>query len=346
MKKIVCLVLAVGMMLFAFAACGTTEPASTQSVSATESPEATAEETGEAAVESAASGLTVKEGMKIGLSVYDLANPYFVTVVNGAQAKCDELGIELIVDDPKSNSAAQVTAIDNFITMEVDAIIICPLDTAAVESSLQKAKEKGIKIISQSSCSETRDVWVSADEWDMGHVAGVAAGEWLAEKYGADSSPVVAVLGWDQISTQILRGDGMEDGIKEYVANAKIIRQDANTTAQGQNVADSLLQAYPDLTAFVCINDATGIGVYSAVEAAGKNNDDFYIGAIDATEQGLALLAEGKAFRGTVDLIPFENGGIDVELAAQLVNGESVEDPYVIPAKNVNQDNVSEYLNK
>lgn len=347
MKKTLCLVLALGMILVAFAACGAPQESAAASQTATESVavEESAAPT-EEAVESSASGLSVKEGMKIGLSVYDLANPYFVTVVNGAQAKCDELGIELIVDDPKSNAAAQVTAIDNFITMEVDAIIICPLDTAAVESSLQKAQEKGIKIISQSSCSDTRDVWVSADEWDMGHVAGVACGQWLAEKYGADSSPVVAVLGWDQISTQKLRGDGMEDGIKENIANAQIIRQDANTTAQGQSVTDSLLQAYPDLTAIVCLNDAGAIGAFSAVEAAGKNNDDFYIGAIDATQQGLELVAEDNCYRGTVDLIPYENGGIDVELAVQLVNGETVEDPYVIPAKNVNKDNVGEYLGK
>ena len=243
------------------------------------------------------------EGLKIGLSVYDLANPYFVSVANGAQAKCDELGIELIIDDPKSDAAAQVTALDNFITMEVDAIIVCPLDTAACESVVKEAKDKG------------------------------GAADWIVEKYGADAEITCAVLGWDQISTQIARGDGMEDAIREKCPNAKIIRQDANTTAHGQSVADSLLQANPDLQVVVCINDATGIGVYSAVQAAGKDNDDFYIGSIDATDEAIAQIQKGGAYRASVDLIPYENGGIDVELAVQLIHGESLDDTYVIPAQ-------------
>lgn len=368
MKKIVCLVMAIALALLAFTACSgtstksaaattaaaaaTTAAAKTEAAAATTKAATTTAATttsgttsGATAVETATKDLKVKKGMKIGLTVYDLGNPYFVTVQNGAQAKCDELGIELVTNDPKSDSAAQVTAIDNFITMGVDAIICCPLDTAAVEGSLQKAKEAGIKIVSQSSCSDTRDVWVSADEWDMGHVAGDACGKWLEQKFGKDSKPTVAVLSWSKIATQIKRGDGMEDGIKEHVAGANVIRQDANTTEQGQSVADSLLQANPDLCAVVCINDATGIGVLSAVQAANKDNDNFYIGAIDATQEGLELVKANNCYRGTVDLIPYENGGIDVELCVQLVNGEKVEDPYVIPAKNVDSSNVDEYLN-
>ena len=101
-KKVLGMLLAVAMMGFVLAGCG----------SGTKQEEAAPTETtesGKDAVDTAADA-TGKgtEGLKIGLSVYDLANPYFVSVANGAQAKCDELGIELIIDDPKSDAAAQV----------------------------------------------------------------------------------------------------------------------------------------------------------------------------------------------------------------------------------------------
>ena len=341
-KKVLGMLLAAAMMVSLFTGCSTGTQTDTANEGTTEE---AAEEQGADAVDEAAedasadtSGKT--EGLKIGLSVYDLANPYFVSVANGAQARCDELGIELIIDDPKSDAAAQVTALDNFITMEVDAIIVCPLDTAACESVVQEAKEKGIAIISQSSCTETHDVWVSADEYNMGYVCGEGAADWILENYGEEADFTVAVLGWDQISTQIARGDGMEAAISEKCPNVNIVRQDANTTAQGQSVADSLLQAYPDLQAVVCINDATGIGVYSAVQAAGKDNDDFYIGSIDATDEAIAQIQKGGAYRATVDLIPYENGGIDVDLAVQLINGETVDDYYEIPAKLVTAEDL------
>lgn len=281
---------------------------------------------------------------KIGMTVYDFANPYFVTVYNGAKARCDELGIELIINDPKSDVSAQINALENFITMEVDAIICSALDTAAAEDVLQRAKEAGIKIVSQSSCNDTRDVWVSAEEFNMGWTNGRGLGEWLVEKYGADSTPTVAVFGWDVISTQVLRGDGMVAGILECVPGAKVIRQNANTPQQGQEVADSVLQANPDLCGIVCLNDAGAIGAYSAVQAANKDNEDFYIGGIDATAEAISIIAGDCAFRATVDLIPYENGAIDVDLCVALCAGEEVEDPYVIPAKLVNIDNIGEYI--
>ena len=338
-KKVLGLLLATVMTASLLAGCSTGNKADEPAAPAeTETP---AEEEGADAVDEAAEATGgATEGLKIGLSVYDLANPYFVSVANGAQAKCDELGIELIIDDPKSDAAAQVTALDNFITMEVDAIIVCPLDTAACESVVKEAKDKGIAGISQSSCTETHDVWVSADEYNMGYVCGDGAADWIVEKYGADAEITCAVLCWDQISTQIARGDGMEDAIAEKCPNAKIIRQDANTTAQGQSVTDSLLQANPDLQVIVCLNDAGGIGAYSAVQAAGKDNDDFYIGSIDATDEAKAQIQKGGAYKATVDLIPFENGGIDVELAVQLINGETLDDTYVIPAQLVTAEDL------
>lgn len=338
-KKVLGLLLATVMTASLLAGCSTGNKADEPAAPAeTETP---AEEEGADAVDEAAEATGgATEGLKIGLSVYDLANPYFVSVANGAQAKCDELGIELIIDDPKSDAAAQVTALDNFITMEVDAIIVCPLDTAACESVVKEAKDKGIAVISQSSCTETHDVWVSADEYNMGYVCGDGAADWIVEKYGADAEITCAVLCWDQISTQIVRGDGMEDAIAEKCPNAKIIRQDANTTAQGQSVTDSLLQANPDLQVIVCLNDAGGIGAYSAVQAAGKDNDDFYIGSIDATDEAKAQIQKGGAYKATVDLIPFENGGIDVELAVQLINGETLDDTYVIPAQLVTAEDL------
>lgn len=326
-RKVLGLLLAVAMVGSMFAGCGKKE----ETAPTTETEAATEE--GADAVEEAAEAAGSTEGLKIGLSVYDLANPYFVSVANGAKAKCEELGIELIVDDPKSDAAAQVTALDNFITMEVDAIIVSPLDVAACESVVKEAKEKGIVVISQSSCTETHDVWVSADEYNMGYVCGGGAADWIVEKYGADADFTVAVFCWDQISTQIARGDGMEDAILEKCPNINIVRQDANTTAAGQSVADSLLQAHPDLQAIVCINDAAGIGAYSAVQAAGKDTTDFYIGSIDATDEAKAQIQKGGAYQATVDLIPYENGGIDVELAVQLINGETLDDTYVIPAQ-------------
>lgn len=278
--------------------------------------------------------------LRIGITVYDLNNPYFATLLSGARERAAELGIELIENDPASDVQTQLKALYNFIAMDVDAIIVCGLDVEACEEPLRQARERGIKIVSQSSKSNTRDIWVSADEWDMGYECGVGCGKWLLERYGADAEPCVLVANWDVIHTQIARGDGMEAGIREYAPNAVIIRRNANTIYQGINVMEAVLKEYPDVTAVTCINDATAIGVYSVIQEKGYDSDDFYIGSIDATEDAIKIIRTGCAYRATVDLMPFDNGKLDVSLAIQLINGERVPETYVIPAKLITQEDL------
>lgn len=42
--------------------------------------------------------------LKIGLSVMDLSNSYFAEFANGAQKYADENGIDLIINDPQSDT--------------------------------------------------------------------------------------------------------------------------------------------------------------------------------------------------------------------------------------------------
>ena len=80
MKKLLVLMLGL-VMVFALTACGgESEPA---------------EEEGSA-----------DAGMTIGLSVSTLNNPFFVTLKEGAEAKAEELGAELIVVDGEGHQGS------------------------------------------------------------------------------------------------------------------------------------------------------------------------------------------------------------------------------------------------
>lgn len=277
---------------------------------------------------------------RIGFSMWEFGNSYFVSLRDGAQEKADELGIELIIADPNNDPAQQVADIENFITMEVDAIIVCAIDTSAVDGVIKEAIDKGIKVIAQSIEIENCDVFAATEEYDIGYVVGKGAGQWIQEKYG-EAAIECALFCLDSNTSTILRGDGMRDGILEYAPNAQIVaRQDANTAALGQSVADSLLQAYPKLQVIVCMNDATALGALSAVEGAKRGNDDFYIGGLDNTDEARAAIATGGAMRATLDNIPYKNGKIDIGLCVDLIEGKTVDSRYVIDVELVTYDDI------
>lgn len=280
--------------------------------------------------------------LKVGLSVMDLSNPYFVAIANGVKAAAEANGIELVVDDPKSDVQKQVSAVENFISSKVNAIIICAIDSAAVESLLKQAREAGIKVIAQSTPIENCDVYVSAKNYDMGYTEGKAAGAWIRDKLGGQAE--VALLNYPRIAQQIERDNGIKDGIKELAPDAKIVAtQPAGNPEEGIKATETILQANPEVKVFVCINDGGALGALSAIEAAGKKIDDMFVGGVDATDEALDKIKKGTAFRATVDIDPLGNGKTDVELALKLLKGETVSNPYVIETKLVDASNIAEY---
>lgn len=96
---------------------------------------------GEAAGEHVGSGA-------IGLSVSTQNNPFFVSLVEGAQAKADEDGVELVVVDAGDDTAKQASDVEDLISRNVSVLIVNPVDSDAVAPAVQNAVSQGIKVIS------------------------------------------------------------------------------------------------------------------------------------------------------------------------------------------------------
>ncbi|NKB80070.1 sugar ABC transporter substrate-binding protein [Ochrobactrum daejeonense] len=272
------------------------------------------------------------EAPKICVSTWNLTNPYWVNVVNGAKERGAEVGAEIVVNDPSNDNSRQIASIENFVTLGCKAIIIAAIDPASTEQPLADARAAGVKIIAQSMETPVADVWASADEHDMGHTIGVEAGKWIAEKLDGKAS--VLVLNDDRQPQMIARKQGILDGIAEKAPDAKIVAdQTAPDTATGMTVTESVLQANPGLNVVVANNDASALGALAAAESAGIDTTNMFIGGVDATPEAREKIDGKTAFRASVDNVPFDNGRQDVDFAMKLIAGEKIEYRQVIKVK-------------
>ena len=104
---------------------------------------------------------------KIGMSVLNLSNPFFMALSNAAREAADEFGVELMLNDPQDNAERQVAGLENFIAGGVDAIVVTSVDPAAVLPIVQAARAEGIVVVCHTTRLEEYDAWVAADEYDM-----------------------------------------------------------------------------------------------------------------------------------------------------------------------------------
>ncbi|MDC7227970.1 MAG: sugar ABC transporter substrate-binding protein [Spirochaetales bacterium] len=281
--------------------------------------------------------------LKIVYSQIDLVNPFFIARLEGAKAKCEEMGIKLIVDDAQCDVAKQVSSIENYIAQGVDGIIMICVDTAAMTDVVAQAVDAGIPVMSVITLVEGSSAQCILDEYEFGFQAGLNAGEWVSEELGGVAD--CALLGYPDMPQNKYRIDGFRDGLLELAPKANIVsdNQSANNTADGMKCTEILLQANKDLEVIVCHSDAVALGAYEAVLAAGRDSERFFIGGIDATPPGLDAMKERSIFRASVDMMPYAEAANDIEMMVDLINGIEVED-HSISFERVTWKNLDEYL--
>jgi len=249
--------------------------------------------------------------LKFGFSVATLDNPYFIEVAAGFRDQCKKLGVEAIVTDGKYDAAAQNAQFENFIAMGCQAMGACPVDQRGLQAVTQKAKDKGIIVISEAQKIDNAHGHVIVDDYGYGVVNGTNAAKWINNKLGGKAEVLLITL--DHVEAVKLRGDGMADTIKKLCPNAKIVaRQYSESIEKAMNIADTVLTANPKVRVIACVNDQMAIGALAAVQSKGIKDPNFYIGGADATAEAEAKMkAPGSYFRVTVDIGP-RQAGIDV----------------------------------
>jgi ABC-type sugar transport system substrate-binding protein len=294
--------------------------------------------------------------LQVGYTVQSMENDYFVSVVEGMEARAEELGVRLIVADAAADADRHINHINNFIAQGVDAIIISPVDQVAPEGAVAEAVASGIPVVALNQNVAGSSAGLLMEEYQYGFRGGQMAGEWLNEKeadgsivdiLNADGAIEVGIVRYDTISSLIDRGDGLKDGITQTYTGGRtvnfVFEQDGADSAAGNRIAETALTAYPSISIFACINDSSALGVFEAASAYGKDASNFAVTGLDGLPQALRYISEDTMFIGTVDSLPVQLGADGLDLALRVAEEGSVSEPMIATMKMVTQANIDEY---
>ena len=254
----------------------------------------------------------------VGLAVSTQNNPFFVTLVEGAKAAADKLGVELQVTDAGDDAAKQTTDIETLVASGISVLIVNPVDSDAVAGAVQSAIAAGVKVISV-------DRAVNGVEVDCQIASDNVAGAAMATQFIVDTlgeGTVVAELqGITGASAAIDRSAGFHQ-----VADTKldvVASQTANfDRAQGMSVMENMLQGNGSIQAVFAANDEMALGALEAISGAGK---EILVVGFDATDDAVAAVKDGR-MGGTIAQQPALLGAAAVENAVNLINGQSIDE--------------------
>lgn len=274
-----------------------------------------------------------------GFSCITMDNPYFIALESVIRENVEAQGHQLVTFDAESDTELQDAQIQELIDMNVDAVFLAPCDWIAIDSSVDKLKQAGIKIINvdtQVQAFDKVDAYVGSDNTE----AGYACGKDLLEKLPQGGQIIIVECPNRNSINDRIKGFERAIAKKGFQVVARIdAKADLNVALPEVELA---LENNPDVVAIMCGNDASALGALVAANVAGV--EDILIYGIDGSpDVKKELVKEDTFITATVGQSTKEIGSKSVEVAIKLMKQEKVEKVTYVPTFMITKENVDTY---
>ncbi|MEV5706267.1 substrate-binding domain-containing protein [Actinoallomurus sp. NPDC052274] len=278
--------------------------------------------------------------IKIGLSVSTLNNPYFVQLRQGAEAEAKKEGVKITTTDAQNDASQQVNQVQNFVSQNMKAIILNPVDSAAAAPAAKAADRAKIPVVAADRGVDGATVTqtVASDNVAGGKLAAQELGKALGGK-----GKVAVLQGTAGTSAANDRQKGFTEGIKAFPGIQVVAQQPADfDRTKGLDVMTNIVQAHSDITGVFAANDEMALGAIKALGA--KAGKQIKVIGFDGTPDGLKAIQAGTL---TADVAqqPVLLGQMAVQAAVKAAKGDKIDATVAVPVKVATKDNVAQFTN-
>ncbi|WP_211209789.1 ABC transporter substrate-binding protein [Uliginosibacterium gangwonense] len=226
---------------------------------------------------------------RIGVSVTDLGNPFFVRIAHGVEVAARRMigpNVQVFVASSAYDLPRQAMQIDSFIKKKVDLIVITAADPVAIEPAVRKAQAAGIPVIAVDVRAAGADATITTDNV----LVGTLACEYIAQQLKGHGKLVI--INGPRVSATIDRVAGCLAKLKSYpsIQMLSADRDGGGSAEGGFAKMTDLLTLYPHIDAVFAINDPTAMGAEEAARQAGRS--EFFIVGVDGAPKTRARMRD------------------------------------------------------
>ena len=299
-------------------------------------------------------GATVEEGetIKIAFSAPGADHGWLAAITENAEEEAAQFDdVEFVLLEGTNDSAAQVSQVEQLMAEDPDVLIILPHEGGPLTPVALEAMEQGIPVVNvdrEFSSEGAYRTWIGGDNYGIG----VSAANYLAEQLDCQGN-VVEIQGLAGISVTEQRTAGFADTIEQLCGDGITIvaQQPADFLPDlGLEVMETILQAQPEIDAVYTHDDDMAMGVVSAIENAGREDEMILTGA-GGSRDAMERIQEGGLYAATFLYNPSMSASA-VRVARLIALGQGFEElaePEVpsrieLPATTVTQENVENFI--
>lgn len=275
----------------------------------------------------------------LGLSFPAADHGWLGAIIKNAEDEAKAQGVKYLITtaaDPNK----QTNDVEDLISKKVDAIVMLPIESAAMTPVAKKVLDAGIPliIVDREIESDNFTAVVKGDNKGIG----LGAGKYLAEVLGGKGK-IVEIIGVPS-SVTTLRSEGFREAIKDY-PDMQIIASQAGDFQKEKslNVMQNILQSQPQIDAVYTHDDEMALGVIQAIKEA-KRTDIKVVTGAGGNKEVYQLIKNGDPLmKATFTYSPLMVKDA-VKLAVDIVNGKKPAQKVItLEAKRVTKENIDQF---
>ncbi|MEM9165548.1 MAG: substrate-binding domain-containing protein [Planctomycetota bacterium] len=261
-------------------------------------------------------------------------DPYWDSVIAGAEATAQQMGVELSIYRSSGELDDQNRLLSSITEAGYDGLALSPVDAIQQGIALRSIADAMPLITVDSDCDFSgRDCFIGPDNYTAGRLCGE-----LLRDAAPDGAKIVIICGPVAKANGQLRRQGFIDEVlgRSFVPGRPNDALDAVLTEGGYtivhtyvdelspeqataNVAQAL-EEHPEATAVVGLFAYHIPAALAALETAGKTNDMIVVG-FDDRQETLEAVADGRVF-GTIAQDQFSYGLASVRMLADIARAD------------------------
>ncbi|MBB6290254.1 monosaccharide ABC transporter substrate-binding protein (CUT2 family) [Pseudomonas sp. SJZ103] len=294
-----------------------------------------------------ASGFASAADIKVGVSMSAFDDTFLTYLREDMDKQAKSYpkgdGVQLQFEDARADVVKQLSQVENFISQNVDAIIVNPVDTASTKNIINAATKAGIPLVFVNRRPDQKDlpkdvVAVTSDDVE----AGKLQMQYIAEKLGGKGKIVILLGDLANNSTT-----NRTKGVKEVLAKYPDIKIEQEQTGiwlrdKGMTLVNDWLTQGREFNAVLANNDEMAIGASMALKSAGKEKGSVLIAGVDGTPDGLNAITKGDMAASAFQDAKGQAVG-SVEAARKMARNEPVEQNVIIPFQLITPENVAKF---
>lgn len=271
-------------------------------------------------------------------------------VKNGAFSAATEYNIDITFEGPDSEEdyESQNEMIENAVSKNVGAIVLSAIDYEKNAPAVQKAIDKGIKVITVDSDVDAngKELFIGTDNVS----AGKKAAEQAIELCKNEKSVNIGIVNYGENTEN---GKQRLKGFTDYidkVKNAKVVASvNVESNAESATLgAKQLIEENKGINVLIGFNEWSTLGVGYAIKELNLKDEVFGIG-FDSNVNCVGMLETGEIDTLIVQN-PFSMGYLSVSKAAEFLldnvktDGAIETDTYVVNRKNMFSPDIQKIL--